>query len=737
MTFQLPYSFIIRGLLIGALLTPDKAISSNYHIRNLTEYAIGILVDDPDVHINNVTGLNLDILNQTELIGAVSALHTIGYFVFDISTYHLHGSLSIGVLNHVADSLETEHANIVCINFELTHSGIYNFRCVLRGNGGTAGTIANVVAGRLVESLCQDRINEINRFSGLYDAEYSGLQGLLDILSGELDETTFFTGDETKKTDVPEIELAWLAPSAIPVKVKTQGLSFFENPVWHDENTTAHAGLKGAVYEIHVGGQTYSARHDKNGTFTGYYNALHKKWYESAEPMYRTWDKPWIAIGRIIDNCASYIGDMWIYEITIPVNTNRSDGLIRTFDEIENDLNSPYNGPISYTHKINVCLPKLYEAKLVHLKPGNVIYNPTGSDYGAMWDIGNGTQIYLGIADDGSEYYLIYTENTQRWQAWAPDPGCEICNDLSGLMLELVKLVPTSLHVGLQVGGLVPGVGEVFDIADGLLYLIEGNETEAAISFGAAIAIVGWEIRGGQWALKLKKATNEIWGGLIRKSSGGGTEVISISNVSAKFDELGFDKYLVDKFRDDWNSVEGLGKAFIGNPELVSAWKILSDLPSEKAWVRQNPDIVEIMESLGTDIAAQNRLKNLYRTFSPNGPFPDTRHGVYFNKYGFPDFTEYSAPITNKKYFSENLEGNGQGSSDFVNAANWFVSNNPNATLASGGKGIVVDGQYYSMHHMEDGKTIIPVLGSKHGEVGHTGGGSIIRNELKGLFEID
>ncbi len=86
------------------------------------------------------------------------------------------------------------------------------------------------------------------------------------------------------------------------------------------------------------------------------------------------------------------------------------------------------------------------------------------------------------------------------------------------------------------------------------------------------------------------------------------------------------------------------------------------------------------------------------------------------------------------------MDGAKDGSKkDYEDAAKWFVANNkPHAELSNGGQGIVVNGEYYSMHHMQDGKTIIPVLRSVHNPsvTSHTGGASIIRNGLKGVFEI-
>ena len=188
---------------------------------------------------------------------------------------------------------------------------------------------------------------------------------------------------------------------------------------------------------------------------------------------------------------------------------------------------------------------------------------------------------------------------------------------------------------------------------------------------------------------------------------------------------------LKKQFLQDFENAGSELLEVLNKPNGVKAWEKLIERPK---WVRLNTDLLAKIADKGDDF--MSRVNLFYKNFSPSGPFPDVRLGINFNKYGFPDFSSYHPPITNKKYFSENLVGNGQNTPDYADAANWFVANNPNASLANGGKGIVVDGQYYAMHHMEDGKTIMPVLGTKHSEVGHTGGGSIIDKGLKGLFEI-
>ncbi|MEK4171434.1 RNase A-like domain-containing protein [Lysinibacillus sp. FSL L8-0312] len=55
-----------------------------------------------------------------------------------------------------------------------------------------------------------------------------------------------------------------------------------------------------------------------------------------------------------------------------------------------------------------------------------------------------------------------------------------------------------TLQVGLDLIGLIPGVGEVADGVNGLIYLARGDKVNAALSFGAMIPIVGWAATGGK-----------------------------------------------------------------------------------------------------------------------------------------------------------------------------------------------------------------------------------------------
>ena len=64
------------------------------------------------------------------------------------------------------------------------------------------------------------------------------------------------------------------------------------------------------------------------------------------------------------------------------------------------------------------------------------------------------------------------------------------------------------LHNALDLLGMIPGFGEVFDIANGLLYLLQGDYGMAALSAGAAIPVAGYlfnAIKGGKKLGKLFK----------------------------------------------------------------------------------------------------------------------------------------------------------------------------------------------------------------------------------------
>lgn len=74
----------------------------------------------------------------------------------------------------------------------------------------------------------------------------------------------------------------------------------------------------------------------------------------------------------------------------------------------------------------------------------------------------------------------------------------------------------------------------------------------------------------------------------------------------------------------------------------------------------------------------------------------------------------------------------------FADATNWLRQLYPGRVTGSGGN-LKVDGVRCTWHHLEDGKTLVPVIQDIHtaskGGLNHTGGWSVIQKELIGFFE--
>jgi hypothetical protein len=57
-----------------------------------------------------------------------------------------------------------------------------------------------------------------------------------------------------------------------------------------------------------------------------------------------------------------------------------------------------------------------------------------------------------------------------------------------------------AIHLGLDVAGAVPGLGEPFDLANCGFYAAEGEQGDAVLSCGAAIPFAGWAATGAKTA---------------------------------------------------------------------------------------------------------------------------------------------------------------------------------------------------------------------------------------------
>lgn len=63
------------------------------------------------------------------------------------------------------------------------------------------------------------------------------------------------------------------------------------------------------------------------------------------------------------------------------------------------------------------------------------------------------------------------------------------------------------VHITLDVFGTVPVVGELADISNGVLYLIEGDGVNATLSMASAVPIAGWAAVSTKYAIKFRQAS--------------------------------------------------------------------------------------------------------------------------------------------------------------------------------------------------------------------------------------
>lgn len=67
------------------------------------------------------------------------------------------------------------------------------------------------------------------------------------------------------------------------------------------------------------------------------------------------------------------------------------------------------------------------------------------------------------------------------------------------------------VHISLDTFGLVPVIGEVADLSNGALYLIEGDNLNASLSVAGAVPIAGWAATGAKYAVKVQDYTNTAY----------------------------------------------------------------------------------------------------------------------------------------------------------------------------------------------------------------------------------
>ncbi|MBM7774763.1 RHS repeat-associated protein [Actinokineospora baliensis] len=107
--------------------------------------------------------------------------------------------------------------------------------------------------------------------------------------------------------------------------------------------------------------------------------------------------------------------------------------------------------------------------------------------------------LYNGALDDLGLSTNPFTANRYSFGGGNPISAVEIDGHLFGLSFSDIG------HAALDVAGLIPGVGEIADVANGIWYAAEGNYADAALSFASAVPLAGYgasAVKAGKYAKK-------------------------------------------------------------------------------------------------------------------------------------------------------------------------------------------------------------------------------------------
>lgn len=88
---------------------------------------------------------------------------------------------------------------------------------------------------------------------------------------------------------------------------------------------------------------------------------------------------------------------------------------------------------------------------------------------------------------------------------------CPSCSSFSIQFKAFKNVLSGTVHTMLDLAGLVPGFGGVFDFANGVFYTMEGDGVNAAFSFAATLPFAGWAATGAKYAVKTIGESGRIY----------------------------------------------------------------------------------------------------------------------------------------------------------------------------------------------------------------------------------
>ena len=281
-----------------------------------------------------------------------------------------------------------------------------------------------------------------------------------------------------------------------------------------------------------------------------------------------------------------------------------------------------------YSTAFAACLPNM-EGHEFEQAEENARYNPFGRK-GFLFKVQKGVQFaYIYGFEDANQpdiiHYLFWDNGLCRWRTY---PG--ITEDERTTMHFLDALIETfkqvfteSGHDILDVVGMVPLLGELADGINGVWYLAEGDEANAALSFIALAPLVGSSATGGRLILKIKngtktisktvKANSRFIGKVICPLGGRSNQGCSVVSMTKIIEEVVKNDFFDDEYAKLLKELfdnDDFFKAFNNNPELVKPWIFLyRGLSTNGPILRKNQELLKNLLSLSKKYENVNWIK--------------------------------------------------------------------------------------------------------------------------------
>ncbi|WP_335966824.1 fibronectin type III domain-containing protein [Galbibacter sp. PAP.153] len=362
----------------------------------------------------------------------------------------------------------------------------------------------------------------------------------------------FETFDDPIPTD--QSTITYMSPAGVPVILPKDATPHFLK----ENNLNVPYGVLSG-FTIKNDTVLYKGYH-KEGKFTGYKTSKGKAPYQFSKPTSTT------VVATIIQRIpyldCNYFVVKGTYQAT-SINTTGEGDLITKLS-FTGELELVKDEKLAL---YNECLPDI--SRLAYDEYLWGYYNFYGrGGFLRFTQAENGELTYLYAVPEGENGSMVgwqyYTESKQWYIFNEPPRGCLSC-DLYFLFGAIFS--KDAGHIALDAAGMVPGLGEVFDAANGIWYTIDEEYGNAAISFASTIPLVyATTVKNIGYAVKLADGTYQVLKFSSKEAEG---LIKTLKDLNLDTDALKLlNKDLTDK---------AFATAIKNNPELLEAWKLLNN----------------------------------------------------------------------------------------------------------------------------------------------------------------